>query len=71
MNHIRPKRIVFSAFDPLDDAELCSANLEYDPRLAAYGVYSKYHKQCVDAAKAGCGHILESREPLITIQFVR
>ncbi len=66
----RPVKIRFSAIDPMDEALLTESILHYDPRVAAHGTYSRYHKRCALAAKAGASHILEGREPLVLTELI-
>ncbi len=63
----RPKFITYQAIDPFDGMKLCSATIPYDPRRAAYGIYSKYYNRIIHAAKVGCGWALEGREPKIRL----
>lgn len=67
----RPLFIIFQAFDPFDWTEICSSKIAFNRRRSASSVYTSLYKRMFNAAKAGCPHILEGREPevKITMQY--
>lgn len=67
----KPNRIIIHTLDPLDQGELTFADLPYDQRKAAEGFYTqKAIPQFIKAVKAGCSHILQGREPVVTINLI-
>jgi len=66
----RPQQIIFRAFDPFDDTELTTATLNYEPRRAATGFYTRFLSRHAEAAQSGCPQILEGRQPVVTVETV-
>lgn len=67
---VRPRRIIITFTDPFDDTMLSQSNLVYEPRRAAKGFYTRYISKCKQMLKQIQSHILEDREPKVTIEQV-
>lgn len=66
----RPRCVLYSAFDPLGDVELCSARIPYDARKAADGFFTGYVRHLATAASATWDDVLQGREPFVTVELI-
>ena len=67
---VRPRRIIITYTDPFDDTMLAKSEMPYEPRRAATGFYSRYVSKCKQALKQIQSHILQGRDPKVTIEQV-
>ena len=65
----RPKRIFIKFSDPFDDTLLATANMEYDPRKAARGFYTKYVDKMKKLLSQIHSAILEDRTAAVGIIY--
>jgi hypothetical protein len=65
----RLNKIEMWAVDPFDNTQLCGALLAYDKRLSAKGFYTKSYQRISKAARFACGHILQGRQPKVTVKY--
>lgn len=66
---MKPKRITISIFDPWTKDLCMSADLPWNPRYAAMGIYSRQARRMKQHAPRICPAILESRTPKLRIEY--
>ncbi len=64
---MRPKSFSYRLTDPWTDRVVCGGRVEYDPHMAANGVYGRWLLRLKAHAKFFAAPILEDRTPRVHV----